>query len=268
VSGQSYESYLRQHIFAPAGMRTAIFRDEVPSTDSLFAHGYVGTPRGLEPGPPNPYVWGTRGAGGVWTTVGDMYRWIVAVEDGAVLPAEQRALLFLEPKPPSEEAFGWHVRPKTTGSRARIDKGGGSDDFASQLLHYPAERATIIWASNNLRQRWRQALNQALPDIVFGGPGLPLPRPARLVTADLSALARRYAAGADSVVLRAGDGYLYADTNTAKVPTDVMFFPEDRSTFIGFNPATRTVTRLRFTFGVKRSPILILPDDRRLTVRP
>jgi len=82
VGGESYEEYLRRHVFEPAEIRTARFRPEVPSSDPYFAHGYVGTPAALEPGPPNPYVWGTKGAGGVWMTVGDMYRWVVALEAG------------------------------------------------------------------------------------------------------------------------------------------------------------------------------------------
>jgi len=156
TSGERFETYVRAHAFEPAGMRSARFRDEIPSApgDSLFAHGYGGAP--------NPYVWGTRGAGGAWMTVGDMYRWVVAVEDGVVLPASQRTLLFSSPTPPSQEAFGWHVSP------ARIDKGGGSADFASQLLYYPAEHVVIIWTSNNLRRRWRQTLNQTLPRMVLG----------------------------------------------------------------------------------------------------
>ena len=57
VSGLSYEEYLRRNIFPAAGMQTAIFRDAVPRDDPRFAHGYVGSPSGLQPGPPNPYVW-------------------------------------------------------------------------------------------------------------------------------------------------------------------------------------------------------------------
>jgi CubicO group peptidase (beta-lactamase class C family) len=54
VSGEPYEQCLRRHLFTPAGMRTALFRNQVPAGDARVAHGYVGTPAALEPGPPNP----------------------------------------------------------------------------------------------------------------------------------------------------------------------------------------------------------------------
>ena len=93
VTGGSYEHYLQQHLFVPAGMSSALFRNDLPAGDPRFANGYVGTPSRLEAGPANPYVWGTIGAGGVWCTVGDMYRWLVALEAGHVLgEAEMRTL--------------------------------------------------------------------------------------------------------------------------------------------------------------------------------
>ncbi|HSM17703.1 MAG TPA: serine hydrolase domain-containing protein [Gemmatimonadales bacterium] len=177
ASGQTFEDYLRHHIFVPAGMRSAVFRPDVPAADTRFARGYVGSPSGPVPGPPNPYTWGAVGAAGVWTTVGDIYRWVVAVERGEVVPRQYRALLFLPPPTPSLEAYGWHVRPATDTSRARIDKGGGSNDFATQLIHFPRDNVTIVWASNNLEQRWRRTLNRALPDLIFTGTThAPLPR--------------------------------------------------------------------------------------------
>jgi CubicO group peptidase (beta-lactamase class C family) len=169
ASGESFEAYLRRHIFTPAGMRTAIFRTEVPPKDARFAHGYVAGPTGRTPGPPNPYGWGTIGAGGVWCTVGDIYRWLLFVESGKAFPARFRPLLFAPPPAPSLEAFGWHYNARTGSTRTRIDKGGGSGEFASQLLYYPDERVVIVWASNDLSKRWRQTLNQAIPDIVFTG---------------------------------------------------------------------------------------------------
>lgn len=115
--------------------------------------------RGLQPGPPNPYVWGTVGVGGVWCTVGDMYRWVVALRERRMLGEEEWRTLTTPTQPPAMEAFGWHVETTPDG-RARISKDGGSDDFASQLLYYPRDDVVIVWASNNLRQRWRQTLNQ------------------------------------------------------------------------------------------------------------
>jgi CubicO group peptidase (beta-lactamase class C family) len=176
-SGQNFEEYLRRHIFTPAAMRTAVFRNQVRAADTLFARGYVGSPSGPIPGPPNPYTWGTVGAGGVWSTVGDVYRWVVAVERGEVVPPRYRTLLFAPPPPPSLEAYGWHVSLASDTSRARIDKGGGSDDFASQLIHFPRDSVTVVWASNNLERRWRQTLNRALPELVFtGATKAPLPK--------------------------------------------------------------------------------------------
>jgi CubicO group peptidase (beta-lactamase class C family) len=169
ASGKSFEDYLRQHIFVPAGMQSPVFRTDVRAADATFARGYVGSPSGPVPGPPNPYGWGTVGAGGVWATVGDIYRWVVAVERGEVVPNRYRALLFSAPPPPSLEAYGWHVYAATDTARARIEKGGGSDDFASQLIHFPRDGVTIVWASNNLERRWRKTLNRALPDLIFTG---------------------------------------------------------------------------------------------------
>jgi CubicO group peptidase (beta-lactamase class C family) len=168
-SGLTYEEYLRRNIFAPAGLRTARFRNEVPAADTLFARGYVASPSGPVAGADDPYDWGTKGAAGVWSTVGDIYRWVVAVERGDIAPREFRSLLFSPPRPPSLEAYGWHVYASRDTSRERIEKGGGSDDFASQLIHFPRDSVTIVWASNNLERRWRQTLNRALPDVVFAG---------------------------------------------------------------------------------------------------
>jgi CubicO group peptidase (beta-lactamase class C family) len=169
ASGLSFEDYLQRHIFAPASMRSPVLRTQVPAADTLFARGYVGSQSGPIPGPPNPYEWGTVGAGGIWATVGDMYRWVLAVERGDVVPPQYRALLFSPPPSPSLEAYGWHVYPASDTSRARIDKGGGSDDFASHMIHFPRDSATIVWASNNRERRWRQTLNRALPDVIFTG---------------------------------------------------------------------------------------------------
>ena len=110
ASGTSYEDNLATHLFAPAGMRSATFRDRLPQGDSLFARGYVGTPAQLNPGPANPYVWGTRGAGGVWATVGDVYRWLLAVQGDSVATAGAATARPLLSAPPSLAGGLWLAR--------------------------------------------------------------------------------------------------------------------------------------------------------------
>ena len=265
VSGESYEEYLRRHVFEPAEMLTARFRTGVPSNDPRFAHGYVGTPAALEPGPPNPYVWGTKGAGGVWTTVGDMYRWVLALEKGRVVPEAQRRVLLSPPPAPAEEVFGWHV--STVDGRQRIDKGGGSDDFASQLLYWPRERVVIVWASNNTRQRWRRTMNQVLPAVVFGDNAAPLPRVVPNGQSMVDARRHSYVAERDTLDLRAGPGYLYAAANQLGIPTNVMFFPQDPDHFTAFDPATGFLTRLEFTDSDRPFATVVLPDGKQIRAR-
>ena len=166
-SGLRYEDYLRQRIFAPAGMRYPVFRNAVPANDTLVATGY-GPPDDDGSNALQPYQWGSIGAGGVWTTMGDVYRWVDAVKRGKVIPTQFRQLLLTPPRPPSREAFGWHVYAATDTTRFRIEKGGGSDIFATQLLEFPEEQLVILWASNDLFKRWRQTLNREVPALILG----------------------------------------------------------------------------------------------------
>jgi CubicO group peptidase (beta-lactamase class C family) len=146
-----FDAYLRSEILSRAGLRHALFAHEVPSNDSLFAKGY--------PPATNPYVWGRIGAAGVWATLGDVYRWVNALESGKVVPDSHLHWLRQPPPAPSQEAFGWHVYAATDTSGLRIEKGGGSDDFATQLIWFPADSLVIVWANNDLSRRWRQRLN-------------------------------------------------------------------------------------------------------------
>jgi len=264
ISGESYAEYLRQHLFAQAEMNTAVFRNEVPTGDPRFARGYVGTPRGLEPGPPNPYGWGTIGAGGVWCTVGDIFRWLVALEERRVVGEAEWRTLTTPPRPPAKEAFGWHVETTADG-RTLIEKGGGSDDFASQMLYYPREGVALVWASNNLRQRWRHTLNGVLSRTIFEQSSVDsLPPVVALPAATLEARTGQYVSAGDTLQLMAGPGYLYAAVNSLQVPIDVMFFPQDTLHFTAFDPSTGNRTRLSFSQGNTRSLSIDLANGRRV----
>jgi hypothetical protein len=181
-----------------------------------------------------------------------------------VLGESEWRTLTSPPTPPAQEAFGWHVETTPEG-RALIQKGGGSDDFASHMLYYPREDVVIVWASNNLRQRWRRALNGELPKTIFEpSKAAPLPAVVDLPGEVLQTRAGRYSSSGDTLQLLAGPGYLYAAANAVQVPTNVMFFPQDAFHFTAFDPSTGNRTHLSFGLGKEGTVMIDLANGHRV----
>ena len=160
VSGTSFEAYVREALFARAGLRTADFR----GAPGGVARGHVSADK---PSDPQPYPWGTRGAGGILMSVADLHRWHTALHGGSVLGAEARAKMF---RARPAEAWGWHVDARPDLGGTLVHKGGGMPDFASQILYVPEKELVAIWTCNNLTRRWRRALNKGLIEIAEGRP--------------------------------------------------------------------------------------------------
>jgi CubicO group peptidase (beta-lactamase class C family) len=167
ASQRPFETYVREELFARARLATAMFRDAVPDDDPRFAKGYAGDSAAPRLAPANPYVWGTRGAGGIWSTVGDMYRWVVALDGTSVVPTSVHGELFV-PRPAPREGFGWHVESRD--GRAVRQKGGGSAGYQSQILWFPNDGVVIIWATNDQTRAWRTTLNETLSSIALRAP--------------------------------------------------------------------------------------------------
>ncbi len=89
VSGQSYDRYVREHIFDPAGM---LHTSPRPDTNRAagYAIGYTHRPDGLTPTTPikpEPPVAGATAAGGGYSTVYDLFLFAQALQSGKLLPS-------------------------------------------------------------------------------------------------------------------------------------------------------------------------------------
>jgi D-alanyl-D-alanine carboxypeptidase len=108
VSGESYDAYVQQHIYLPAGMsHTNAGPDIGYAADhhaAGVAVGYIRTPEGLKPNT-DTYSRGSS-AGGGFSTVHDLFQFATALQDGKLLDP---ALL----------------KQATTASAARDDYGMG-----------------------------------------------------------------------------------------------------------------------------------------------
>lgn len=97
VSGQSYEQYVHEHILKPAGMMTTGYA--IPKwRDGQIAHSYADdADRGSTydiPHVADGVSWSIRGAGGTLSTLGDMYKFHLALEGERLLSTEFKAKLF------------------------------------------------------------------------------------------------------------------------------------------------------------------------------
>jgi len=97
LSGQTFEQYMAEHIFKPAGMTTTGY--VLPKwKDGQIARNYQNDneqPSTFDlPHLPDGNSWSLRGNGGTLSTLGDMYKFNLALERGQLLPPESKTKLF------------------------------------------------------------------------------------------------------------------------------------------------------------------------------
>ena len=178
VSGQSYEVYLAETLFGPAGMSDTGYR--LPDWPAKrMAVGYEGGERWgtlLEKrwDTDGPY-WNLRANGGVLSTVGDMHRWHIALQGNEILSDSAKAKLF-HPHVPENRAktsfygYGWAITPTKQGTTL-IWHNGGNAIFYADFRHYVDEGLLIIEMTNNApayRGRMINALHNAARGLPTG----------------------------------------------------------------------------------------------------
>jgi CubicO group peptidase (beta-lactamase class C family) len=175
VSGQSYEQYLRENIFTPAGMNDTGYVLPRWSPDRV-AHGYTedgdwGTmpEKGWREDGPGWYL---KANGGLHSTVGDLYRWHLALQGDTVLSAAAREkytkpYVAEGPLAQSFYAYGWAVfaTPRKT---TLVAHNGGNGVFAADFRRYIDEKTVVIAMSNG--EMPAIDVTPTLEAVIFGQP--------------------------------------------------------------------------------------------------
>jgi CubicO group peptidase (beta-lactamase class C family) len=153
VTGKSYETVLREQIFAPLGMNDSGYdHSEVllknraagyrMAEDRLRNAEYIDMAR--------PYS-----AGGLYSTVEDLYKWDQALYTGAILSQKSLGLMWTEVL--SHYGYGWIVVGPLPESKAppwavpghfQVVHPGSINGFTSEILRFPNERTTVIVLEN------------------------------------------------------------------------------------------------------------------------
>ena len=161
VAGEPYAAFLAREVFGPLGMRSTGV-DHSAAILKGRAAGYVrgddGTLRNVPLGDPGPEPF----AGGLSSTVGDLYALVRGLEEGAVVRPEtvERAWtpVMLPPGRPGAYGFGWMM--DTYRGLREVAHGGDIDGYNAWLAIYPEARCTIVVLSN-LSMHARMALPTA-----------------------------------------------------------------------------------------------------------
>jgi len=151
VSGESYESFLSEQIFKPAGMMNTGY--VLPKFDkATLPHAYendidLGTALDYKWSPTGPY-WNLFGNGGTFSTTGDMYKWYQALQGEKVLSAAAKKKLFTPFL--NNYAYGWDVSQTPQG--LLITHNGASDNgFNGTVGFYPEKKIFGVVLSNGSR---------------------------------------------------------------------------------------------------------------------
>jgi CubicO group peptidase (beta-lactamase class C family) len=148
VSGVSYESFLQQHIFDPAGMKDTGCDHNLKVIPNR-ATGYVMTKTGLDPA---PYIDMSipLGAGVMYSTTVDLWKWQRAFFGGKVLTSGSMAKMLqpLDGIRPSEIGIGMGLVIDDFYGHRQIFFGGGIEGFNSVLMFDPVDKTVIVALSN------------------------------------------------------------------------------------------------------------------------
>ncbi len=154
ASGESFLSFMRRRVFAPAGMShtMADFPDSiVPARTRFYTRPDSVGPVVNAPFVDNSYKWA---GGGFLSTAEDLSQFGEQMLDGRLLHPATVALLWtsqhtLDGKA-TDYGIGWGVQ-KDAHDRRRVSHSGGSVGGTANLLIYPAEHLVVVVLVNSDR---------------------------------------------------------------------------------------------------------------------
>ncbi len=150
TSGQTFPDFMAENVFRPLGMAHTMVR---PSPEHIVPHasqGYVTTGDGyLEA----KDLGGAVGAGGIYTTIGDLERWVENMDSPS--PKVGTPEIFREMQTPyvltsgDTTGYGYGLSIDEQRGLKRIQHGGADVAHRSMLAYYPEIHAGVTAQSNH-----------------------------------------------------------------------------------------------------------------------
>jgi CubicO group peptidase (beta-lactamase class C family) len=171
LSGKTYEGFLRENIFAPLGMMNTGFDDN----KIVIKHRAIGYAREGIRLARAPYLSTSvvKGAGGLYSTVDDLFLWDQALYTGKLLSKKSLDAMFTIYS--GDFGYGWHNDKHF--NRRRAFYSGVQIGFKSSIDRYLDDKVSVILLTNS-DDVFINAAIRDLAAIVFGEKySLPKERP-------------------------------------------------------------------------------------------
>jgi CubicO group peptidase (beta-lactamase class C family) len=142
AAGQPYSSYLREHIFDPIGMDATGFEAAGDARPDPAA-GYLAS-TGTREVSTQTRLDIASSAGGMHSTVEDLYRWDRALANGRLVGRASLERIFT----PVREGYGYGWFIGDFAGRPSVGHGGGIDGFVSVIVRFVEDDAVVIVLAN------------------------------------------------------------------------------------------------------------------------
>jgi CubicO group peptidase (beta-lactamase class C family) len=148
-SGQSYDDFMRERIFLPAGMNETTFFEEGKEIPRM-AHGYRPNKEGGFS--KNDYgeasFFATKADGGLYTSTEEFVLWEKALRDNILIPAHVKeeahsAKIEISDMPYTGYGYGWFIEEKP-GFPKKVYHTGNNGGFQTYAGRYPEQQILML----------------------------------------------------------------------------------------------------------------------------
>jgi CubicO group peptidase (beta-lactamase class C family) len=158
ASGQSYEAFLNEHLFTPAGMKQTGYllpKWNIKQLSRGYNRNVIETEPTITLYQEAGFVnWHLKGNGGINSTQNDMLLWHKALKTNKILSKKSFKKLITpyphtsSPKSTSSYGYGWGIKNSKATNTLRVSHNGSNGTFSHTIIWYPEEGLYTVYSTN------------------------------------------------------------------------------------------------------------------------
>lgn len=167
ISGKTYNDYMAEYVFKPAGMQhTIIWNEEATIHNAVTGYERDSLNNLIQSGPGEHIFFSTEGDGGIYTSVDDYMKWFNALQSGSIfgktiVDAARNLQFIIDKNKKTGYGFGWFIDEQD--SLRKVYHSGDNGGFRTYSFSIPSLNYLIVIFANrndvNVEQIVQQVVN-------------------------------------------------------------------------------------------------------------